>query len=303
MRIATSTLYNNLVSQMQNLDSSQNTLETELSTGLSFSQPSDNPQEMSSVLDLVSQSQAQSQYAANANTALQVSQASYSGLTQMNTLSNSVDEIATEGAAGLNSTSQQQEYALQIDQYLQQAVQLGNTQFEGNYLYAGTAVTQAPFQTTVNGSGQITAVTYAGNASQASIPVSTTNSIAPSTSGATNQALATFMNQLVALRDALQNGDANGITTAQSGLSTSGETIISAAADSSAIQAAIQSEQTHATTMQQSLGTIISSDSSADVATTDTQLTEAQTAYQAVLESSARIMQTTLLTYLSTSTV
>ncbi len=301
MRIASSTLYNNLVGQMQNLDSTQNTLETELSTGLSFSQPSDNPTEMSSVLNLVNQSQQESQYAANATTALQISQASYTGLSQLNTLSNSVDEIATEGAQGLNSASTQQEYAMQINEYLQQAVQVGNTQFEGNYIYAGTAVNQAPFQVSTDATGQITAVTYAGNTSQTSIPVSSTASIAPSTSGATNQAMAGFMNQLIALRDALQTNDSSGITSAQTALSASSETIISAAADSSAVQSAIQSEQTQATTLQQNLGTIISSDSSADVATTDTQLTEAQTAYQAVLESSARIMQTTLLNYISTT--
>ncbi len=301
MRIATSTIYSNLVGQMQDLDSSQSTLETELSTGLSFTQPSDNPTGMATVLNLVSQSQEQAQYEANATTALQVSQAAYSGLNQLNTLSNAVDEIATEGASGTSNASQLQGYATQIDAYLQQAVQLGNSQFEGNYLYAGTAVNQAPFQTTVDASGQTTAVTYAGNTSQAAIPVSTSSSISPSTSGTTNQALATFMNQLISLRDALQNGDSAGIASAQSDLTSSSESIIAAAADSSAVQSAIQSVQSQATSMQQTLGTTISGDSGADVAVATTQLTEAQTAYQAVLESSARIMQTTLLNYLSTT--
>lgn len=301
MRIATSTLYNNLVSQMQSLDSTQNTLESELSTGLSFTQPSDNPTEMSSVLNLVSESQEEAQYSANANTALQISQASYSGLDQFNTLSNSVDEIAQEGASSTANASQLQEYATQIDSYLQQAVQLGNSQFEGNYLYSGTADDQPPFQTTVGSSGQITAVSYVGNTSQASIPVSSSSRISPTTSGETNQALAGFMNQLIALRDALQNNDSSGIASAQSDLSASGETIIAAAADSSAVQSAIQSVQSQATSLQQTLNTTISGDSSADVAVTDTQLTQAQTAYQAVLESSARIMQTTLLNYLSTT--
>jgi hypothetical protein len=38
---------------------------------------------MASVLNLVSQDQQESQYSANATTALQVSQASYTGLTQL----------------------------------------------------------------------------------------------------------------------------------------------------------------------------------------------------------------------------
>jgi len=301
MRIATSTAYNSMVNEIQNLDSTQNTLEGELATGLSISQPSDNPGVMNSVLNLVSQSQQASQFAANANTALQSAQASYSGLSQLNQLSNSVDEIATEASNGTNSSSQLQEYATQVDEYMQQALQLGNSQFEGNYLYAGTAVSQPPFQATEDASGQITAVTYAGNSSQASIPLSQSSSISPSTSGVTNQAMATFMNQMIALRDALQAGDSAGVATAQGQLSTAGDTLVSATAENSAIQAGIQSQQTQSTDLQQNLGTIISNDSSADVATTDTKLSEAQTAYQAVLESSARIMQTSLLNYLTTT--
>lgn len=301
MQIATSTVFNNMVSQIQNLDTTQNNLESQLATGLSFSQPSDNPTEMANVLGLVSQSQEETQYEANATTALQISQASYTGLTQLNTLSNSVDEVATEASSSTATPQQRQNFAIQINQYLQQALQLGNSQFEGNYLYSGTAVNQEPFQTTLDGSGQITAVTYAGNTSQAEIPLSSSSNVSPSTSGATNQAVAGFMNQLISLRTALQNNDSAGISTAQTQLSSTGDTLISATAENAAIQQAIQANQSQATAFQQNIGTVISGDSSTDVATTDTMLTQAQTSYQAVLAASARIMQTTLLNYLSTT--
>jgi flagellar hook-associated protein 3 FlgL len=302
MRIATNTIFNDMANQIQDLDATQNTLESELSTGLSFTEPSDNPTGMSSVLGLVSQDQEESQYAANANTALQISQASYTGLSQLYQLSNSVDEIATEANSSTNSTSQLQTYATQINEYLEQAVQVGNTQFEGNYLYSGTAVSQPPFQVTRDAQGDITSVSYVGNTSQASIPLSSSASIPATTTGASNQAMAAFMNQLVSLRTALQNGDSSGVATAQTELSASNDAIISATAENSAIQSAIQSQQTESTALQQNLGTLISSDSSADVASTDAKLTEAQTSYQAVLESSARIMQTSLLNYLTTTT-
>jgi flagellar hook-associated protein 3 FlgL len=291
-----------MASQIQTLDAAQNGMETELSTGLQFSEPSDNPTEMASVLNLVSQEQQVSQYAANANTALQVSQASYTSLSQLNNISTAVDEIATEANGETNSSGQLQTYATQIDSYLQQAVQMGNSQFEGNYLFAGTAVSQAPFQVTLDAQGQISAVTYVGNNSQAPIPVASTASIAATTTGATNQAMASFMNQLISFRTALQNGDTAGMATAQTQLSASGDTLITATAENSAIQSAIQSEQTGSTALQQNLDSVITGDSSADVATTDTKLTEAQTTYQAVLASAARVMQTTLLNYLTTTT-
>jgi flagellar hook-associated protein 3 FlgL len=109
------------------------------------------------------------------------------------------------------------------------------------------------------------------------------------------------MNHLISLRDGLQADDPAQISTAQSGLSAASDTIISAAADSSAVQAAIQSVQSQATSLQQNIGTTIADSTNTNLATTDTQLTEAQTAYQAVLQSSARIMQLSLLNYLTTT--
>lgn len=301
MRIATATIFDNMANQIQSLDATQNGLETQLSTGLQFAEPSDNPTEMASVLNLISQDQQTSQFAANANTALQVSQASYTGLSQLNKISTAVDEVALEATGGANASGQFQTYATQINSYLEQTVQMGNSQFEGSYLYAGTAVNQAPFQVTRDAQGQISSVAYVGNSSQAAIPVSSTSSISATTSGTTNQAMAAFMNQLVSLRTALQGGDTAGVATAQTQLSASGDTLISATAESSAIQSAIQSEQTESTALQQNLGSIITTNSSADVATTDTKLTEAQTSYQAVLASAARVMQTSLLNYLTTT--
>jgi flagellar hook-associated protein 3 FlgL len=301
MRIATATIFDNMANQIQNLDATQNGLETQLSTGLQFSEPSDNPTEMARVLNLVSQEQQTSQNAANANTALQVSLASYTSLSQLNKISTAVDEIATQATGGTTDSGQFQTYATQIESYLEQAVQMGNSQFEGNYLFAGTAVDQPPFQVTRDAQGRISSVSYVGNNSQASIPVSTSASIAANTSGATNQSMAAFMNQLVSLRTALQGGDAAGMATAQTQLSASGDTLISATAENSAIQSAIQSEQTESTALLQNLDTVITGDSSADVAVTDTKLTEAQTSYQAVLASAARVMQTSLLNYLTTT--
>jgi flagellar hook-associated protein 3 FlgL len=303
MRIATNTIFDGMTSEIQNLDSAQNTLQTQLATGLSLSQPSDDPTTIASVLNLISENQQTTQYGANATTALQVSQASYSGLTQLNTLSNTVDEIATEANNGTDSSSQLQDYATQINQYLEQALQVANSTFEGNYIYAGTANNAPPFQATRDAAGNITAVTYVGNNAQASIPLSSSTSISPTTDGTTNQGMADFMNQLVALGTALNAGDQTGIQTAQSQLETTSDTLVSAAAESSAIQSGIQSAQTLNTSLGQNLNTIISNDTSTNVATADAQLTEVQTQYQAVLSATARVMQTTLLTYLSSTTL
>src|SRR5579871_3735168 len=122
MRIATNTVFDRMNSEIQNLNSALGTLQSQLSTGLSISQPSYDPTKIASVLNLISENQQTGQFNSNATTALQISQASYSGLTQMDQLSNTVDEIATEANNGTDSTSQLQDYAVQVNQYLEQAL-------------------------------------------------------------------------------------------------------------------------------------------------------------------------------------
>ena len=90
-------------------------------------------------------------------------------------------------------------YATETDQLIEQALQAANTRFNGNYIYAGTAVDLPAVTVTRDVNGQITSATYAGNTAQAAIPLSEAASITPSTNGTTNAGLATFINNLVAL--------------------------------------------------------------------------------------------------------
>ena len=299
MRIATSTVYNQIATEMQSLDTSQNQLQAEVSSGLAVTQPSDNPAAMGQALNEIEQGRQTTQYIANANTALSVAQASGTGLTQLGDLSNQLASITTEASSGTVSASELQSYGAQVNQLLEQAVQLGNTQFAGAYLYGGTAVSSAPFTATRDASGDITSVAYAGNSGSASIPISTTSAIAPTTSGATNQAIASFMNQIVALRDALNAGDTATVSTTDTALSSSGDTLITATADNAAMQSRIEAEQSVQNSLSANLSTTISSLTSADLPNTMIKLTQAETAYQAVLQSSAKIMQTSLLQYIN----
>jgi flagellar hook-associated protein 3 FlgL len=300
MRITNQTVFNGLVSQIQTLGAAQASDEAAVSSGLAFTNPSDDPTGMETSLSLISQESGLNQFSANASTALAHAQASSSGLSQLQSLTNQVSELATHANNGTDSTSQLRAYAAQVDQYLQQAVQLGNTQFEGNYLYAGTAVTTPPFATTTDSNGVITAVTYQGNSQQATTPISSTANVAAGTSGATNQALATLMNNLIALRDAMNNGDTAGIASAGTAINSSQDEVITAAATSTAVQSRITAEQSEEQTLGENLQTTIANTTDTDIATASTKLSRAETAYQAVLDSSAKIMQTTLLNYVTT---
>jgi flagellar hook-associated protein 3 FlgL len=191
-----------------------------------------------------------------------------------------------------------QSYGTETNQLIEQAVQTANTEFDGSYIYGGTASSTPPFTVTRDSSGDITNVTYAGNTSQASIPLSSSTSVSASTDGTTNQGIATFLNNLITLRDGLNNGDTTAVTNVQAGLTDGENTIVSAIATNGGIQSRIQAAQTEQTSQTTNLQTDMSSVVDADLPTTITKLDQVQTAYQAALQSAVSTMQLSILNYI-----
>jgi flagellar hook-associated protein 3 FlgL len=301
MRITDNMVTNNLLAQIQQLTTQQSQLQSEVGSGLAVTQPSDNPAVFGQVVELESQNQQQTQFNDNAGQALDLANASYSGLQSMQSAYDRASQLGALGGNGTTDASSQQAYANELDQLIQQSVQLGNSQLNGNYLYAGTADSTPPFTTTLNASGQIASVTYVGNSAQASIPLSATASVSPATSGTTNAGIATWINSMISLRDALNSGDSTAIAAANASLGSAEDTITGAVAENGAVQARIQSVQTQQQSETTELNTLISNDTNADLPTTIVQLNQTQLAYQAALQSAASIMHISILNYLTLS--
>lgn len=297
MRIATNTISDNIINQIDSLSTQQATLQGEVSTGQRITEPEDDPSGVNTALSLESQIRATTQYSTNATNALTVSQASYAGLTSLKSISDSAGEMATLGTGTLGTTAMSS-YATQTNELIEQAVQAANTQYNGEYLFAGTATTTPPITVTRDSAGDITAVSYAGNTSSAETPLSSTTSVTPLTDGTTNQGIASFITNLISLRDALNNGDTTAVAATQTGLTDSENTIVSAIATNGGMQSRIEAAQTEDTSEATNLQTSMSADVSADLPTTVTKLDQAQTAYSAALQSAVSTMQLSILNYL-----
>ncbi len=297
MRIATSTSSDNMVRQIQKLGNQQSKLQTQVSTNQRIFQPEDDPAAVGRVLNLESESRKITQYTLNADRALQVSQASFGGLTALKKISDRMTEIGTLGTGAINPESYQA-YAAEADQLIEQAVQLGNTRFGNDYIYSGTKVDTPPFNAARDVNGQITGVTYDGNANQTAIALSETASVSPGTDGATNLGLRDFLNQLVALRDALKAKDSTAVTAAQTGLIGSEDLLVSSMAEHGGIQMRIEINQSQQQARGEDLGALVSTEVDSDLPTTIVKLNQTQVAYQAALQSAASIMRTSLLDYL-----
>jgi len=297
MRISSNTVSDSIVRQIQQLSSQQAKLQNQVSTGQRISLPEDDPAAVGRVLNLESERRQLTQYGTNTAIALSLSQASSSGLQAIKKISDRAGQLATLGTGELGSASMAAD-ATEVDQLIEQAVQTANTQFNGNYIYAGTAVGAPPVVAVRDPAGHITSVTYNGNATQAAIPLSDAASVTPSTDGTTNTGITSFITNLISLRDALNSGAPAAVTATQTNLTGSEDMLVSAIADNGGVQTRIEASQSQQSDRMTSLDSLVSSEVDADMPTTIVKLNQTQTAYQAALASAAKIMNMSLLDYI-----
>jgi flagellar hook-associated protein 3 FlgL len=297
MRIASSTVSDNIVRQIQNLGTQQSRLQSQVASGQRITNPDDDPAAVSRVINLESERRAIEQFQRNAERALEVSQASFSGLQQIKKLSDRATEIGTLGA-GTVSPDALKAYASEVNQLIEQAVQLGNTKFRNDYIYAGTAVDTPPFTAARDASGEVTGVTFAGNSNQSSIALSESSSVAPGTSPATNTGIGDFINRLVSLRTALRAGDTSAVQSSQTNLLSSEDVLVDSLSEHGAIQMRIEVNQTQQKERAENLENLVSAEADGDLPSAIVKLNQTQVAYQAALQSASNIMRLSLLDYL-----
>lgn len=297
MRITNNMVTTSVLAELQQLQSSQSNLQTEVSDGLAVTQPSDNPSAFGQVIQEEGQSNQLAQFNQNANQALNVANASYAGITSLTQIYDRATQLASLGGGTLGSSANAA-YASELNQLIQQAVTVANSQNAGDYLYGGTATATPPYTTTTDANGNITAVTYVGNNSQTAIPLSANSSVSPSTSGTTNAGFAAMINNMIAVSGALSANDPAALQTAAVALNGSEDTLSTAAADNGAVQLRIQSEQTQEQSTATEVSSLISSQTDANLPTTITELNQAQLAYQAAMETAVKVMQLSLTDYI-----
>lgn len=301
MRIASNTTSDAMLRQIQQLMGEQAKLQQQVGSGRRITQPEDDPAAVGRVLNLQSEQRELAQYASNSNQALMLAQSSFAGLQGLKKVSDRANELATLGT-GAMSPEAMQAYAIELDQLIEQGLQLANTKAGGDFIFAGTAIDTPPFTATRDADGRITSVTYgdgsAAYSQQAAIPLSEATSVSASTSGTANAGFATMLNSMVALRTALNAADTTAVRAAQPGLVDGEDVIIGAMADIGGIQTRIEAARAQQADGVTNLEALVSAESSLDLPTAIVKLNQTQTAYQAALASTAKVMNLSLLDYI-----
>jgi flagellar hook-associated protein 3 FlgL len=164
---------------------------------------------------------------------------------------------------------------------------------------------------TRDANNQITAVSYSGNGTvnqseigegaTASVDVPGVNNAATGARGllTDSQSGADFLNHLISLRDNLLAGNKTAITATDSpNLKKDENNIAFQIASNGVAQNRLTTAAAFISDSSQSLDKNISNQSSADMVQTMVQLNQAQNGYQAALQSSAKIMQLSILNYI-----
>lgn len=297
MRIATNTIQDNILRQIQQLGVQSSKLQTQVATGQRILEANDDPAATARVLNQQSELRRVDQFDQNATRALEISQATFAGLRDVKEISDRAGELATLGRSP-NSPDALLAYSAEVNQLIEQLLQVGNTRLGNDYIFAGTAVDAPAFSATRDVNGNVTAVTYDGNTDQAGIPLSEVASVTPSSTPATNQAIRDLVNQLVALRDALSANDSAGIETAQTALINGEDTFVTALAATGAVQTRIEVNRAQQLNRGDNLVELIGSETTVDLPEAIVRLNQSQVAYQAALQSAASIMKISLLDYI-----
>ena len=307
MRVTFNTFPDTLLGRLQSLGGEQNKALTQLSTGQRISAPSDDAPAMQRILNLRTEKKQNQQFYRNATDGLEVSKVTFSSLDQIKDLVVRSSELA----AGVNGVTSEQEFkakAAEIDQLIQQGVNVANTKLRGNYLFSGDSNSTIPFTQTPS-SGKIQVVTYQGSTSESKIHVGEgeSASITVGSSADENKAIAATLTSLIALRDAMQATPSS--TKAQSVMSlrantspgslhTIEDTILSALSRAGTIQYRLETVQKDLELRYESSEKLISTDADVDFAEATVRLNRSQMAYQAAIQSGAKIQNNSLLDYL-----
>jgi flagellar hook-associated protein 3 FlgL len=281
------------------------TTQQELSTGKSINEPSDNPSGTALTLSLNTQLSDLNSYSNQVTDGTGWSQASTSALSDITNSVQRIQELTTEAANGTQTAADMQASAQEVNQLIDEIKQDANTQYNGQYVFSGTATSTQPYASGSNDS-------YAGNIGQV------TRTIGPNTTLAVNANLQSvlgtgqtvsgqpagdglLLNTLRNVADDMQSGNSSAVNSEMSALTTNLNSLTGLSANVGAIQDRLQMASSRIETMQTSDTQVLSNTQDADMASTEISYSTQQAALTAALQAGASIVQQSLMNFLGTS--
>ncbi len=294
---------NNMVTQLavSQFDTSRQKLEEaqrKVTTGKSFSSASEDPTAAVSVMANNGALRALDQYKRNIDSATSRLSFEESATSQLSDLLSRAKELAVAQATDTSSPESRQAAKAEVNQILQQAVVLANTQDGTGFLFGGTKSDQPPF--TVDTSGSVYTFSASGGAGNRQVEIAAGQRANTAHDGTQvfGTTSAGVLKTIQDLATALDTGTAAAVTAVIPNLDsafTHTQTVVS---EVGARQNQMQIASANVSAFSQNLVALNSSLQDVDLETAVTELVGRQTAYQAAMSATSRVMNLNLTDYL-----
>lgn len=295
MRVTDSMLITNFLNDYNNnlerLQKNQNML----STGKRISRPSDDPVAVATSLRIRTDMTRNDAYTKNADDAKSWLDITDTALNQLGSLLQRTRELAVQGANGTLTQEDMQKIANEIEQLKAQMIQVGNTQYNGRYIFAGFKTTTQPFSETNNSySGDNGVIEFEVGAGGNKIAVNVTGDKVFDVSGGTSQLLTMMDN----LKNALDSGDHQAVSNLIVDVDKQMENVLAVRAEVGAKSNRIDLIKNRLQDDNYNFTALLSKNEDADLAQVITNLKMDENVYRASLAAGARIMQPSLIDFL-----
>ncbi len=287
---------NNLNRVMERLNRDQ----LAMSSGVRMRQVSDDPDQVSPLLQARAALAASRQISTNLSNVKTEVDTAEQALENAVQLFDQVQTIAAQGATGTQTAEVRATLAVQLQSIEKQFVGIANTNIQGRFVFAGDSDQTAPYSYDATQANPVSA--YQGSASTraaldpngGTFPVAlTAQQIFDSDDPSTN-----VFGALNGLITALQSDDQTGLETAMNGLSKVAQYMNQQLSFYGNVQDQVATASDFAKTQQTGIQAQISGLEDTDVTSTILDLTQAQTQQQAALGAKAQVPRTTLFDFL-----
>ncbi|MBO0769751.1 MAG: flagellar hook-associated protein FlgL, partial [Solirubrobacterales bacterium] len=290
---------------LANINSVQNQLATtqeQLSTGLRINQPSDDPYGASLAIQLKNDMANLSNYQSNVNDGTAWASAADTSLTNVMSMLQRAQELTVQASNGVESSTDLSATADEIDQLADAMKQEANAQYNGQYIFSGTATGTAPYSSATGDTfqGNTGAITRTiGPNSNLQVNVDISSLLGSGTSAADGKLLDTLRTIASDMRSGNSAGVAdlsgNQLTNLQNSLSS----LEQLQADVGATQNRLTLAGTRLQGLQASDTAALSNDEDVNMAQAVTTFSNEQAAFTAALKAGANIVQSSLMDFLN----
>lgn len=213
-------------------------------------------------------------------------------------------ELTLQGANGTNEQLQLDQLAIEIDQLLESTLVESNHSSNGRYIFGGTVTKTEPFAATRDANGGITSVGYIGNDQTFKLEIQDGIQVDANEPGsrvftAAGVSGADIFQTLIDIRDNLRAGDTGALQTRLGELTSAQDQLLISLARVGSIQNRVEQVDSNLQDINLQLLDVVSDNIDADYAETIVELNAQSNALEASLNAGARVIQPSLLNFLS----